>query len=326
MEYTSLGRTGLKVSRLILGTMNFGPTTAQEDCPAIMDRALELGINFIDTADIYGFKKGEGWTEKIIGKWLAQGGARRDKIVLATKAAMSMGDGPNEARCSAYYIKRACEDSLRRLGVDHIDLYQIHHIDRDTPWEELWQALDQLVRQGKVIYTGSSNFAAWHIATANQEARRRNLMGFVSEQCIYNLHNRNVEMEVLPACAGYGMGVILWSPLEGGMLAGALKKEKGKRRDSDLVKKFIKLNQAALERYETLCDKLGEAPANVALAWLLAQPTVTGPIIGPRTIEQLESTMRVLEIQLDDATLKELDEIWPGPGGAAPESYYSKSI
>jgi len=321
MQYTHLGRTGLKVSRLCLGTMNFGPETSEEDSHAIMDKALEAGINFFDTADVYGWRKGEGWTEQIIGRWLAQGGGRREQIVLATKVYNAMGDGPNDRGLSAYHIRRACEDSLRRLKTDHIDLYQMHHVDRQTPWEEIWQAMEQLVGEGKIIYVGSSNFAGWHIATANQEAAKRRFMGLVSEQSKYSLAERTAELEVLPACLEYGLGVIPWSPLASGALGGALKKFTEGRRASEGVQKIINRLRPQLEKYEALCGELGEEPANVALAWLLANPAVTSPIIGPRTMEQLTGCLRCLEIRLDEATLSQLDEIWPGPGGPAPEAY-----
>jgi aryl-alcohol dehydrogenase-like predicted oxidoreductase len=321
MQYVKLGRTGLKVSRLCLGTMNFGPLTTEKDSFAIMDRALELGINFFDTANVYGWKKGEGVTEQIIGRWFAQGGSRREKVVIATKVYGVMGDWPNESRLSAYHIKRACEESLRRLKTDHIDLYQMHHIDRDTPWEEIWQAMEQLVQQGKVIYVGSSNFAGWHIAQANCEAAQRYFMGLVSEQCLYNLAARTVEMDVLPACEAYGLGVIPWSPLAGGMLGGALAKMTEGRRAEEGRQKEIKKHRPQLEQYEALCRELGEKPADVALAWLLENPVVTAPIIGPRTMEQLEGSLRALDIKLSKKTLNKLDEIWPGPGGPAPEAF-----
>lgn len=322
MKYINLGRTGLKVSRLCLGTMNFGPHTSEEESFAIMDKGLELGINFLDTADVYGRDKGKGATEQIIGCWLAQGGGRRESIVLATKLYGQMGDGVNDRGLSAYHIKRACEESLRRLKTDHIDLYQMHHIDRDTPWEEIWQAMEQLVREGKIIYVGSSNFAGWHIVTANQIATHRNFMGLVCEQSVYSLAKRQIELEVLPACRNYGLGVIAWSPLHGGILAGAFRKHGGKSRaDLDEQQQRVEQHKEQLIQYESLCERLGEEPANVALAWLLAQPGVTGPIIGPRTMEQLVSSMRSLEITLDKSTLGELDRIWPGPGGEAPEAY-----
>lgn len=321
MEYTHLGRTGLVVSRLCLGTMNFGPHTSERDAFAIMDKALELGINFFDTANVYGWKKGEGITEQIIGRWFAQGDGRRHKVVLATKVYGSMGDWPNESKLSALHIRRACEDSLRRLQTDHIDLYQMHHIDRTTPWEEIWQAMEVLIQQGKVIYVGSSNFAGWHIAQANESARRHNLLGLVSEQSLYNLTARTIELEVIPACRAYGMGVLPWSPLGGGILGGALEKATtGRRAEESRVKKIEAL-RPQLEQYEALCRELGEHPANVALAWLLRNPVVTAPIIGPRTIEQLIGTLCALELKLTNEIVQRLEQIFPGPGGEAPEAY-----
>src|SRR5262245_61036085 len=213
MQYVRLGRTGLQVSRLCLGAMNSGPRTSEADSAAIMDRAVELGINFFDTANVYGWKRGEGVTEQIVGRWLAQGGRRRERIVLATKVFGRMGDGPNDVHLSAYHIRRACDDSLRRLGTDRIDLYQLHHVDRDTPWDEIWQAMEQLVAAGKVLYVGSSNFAAWHLALAQSAASARHLLGIVSEQSLYNLNARTLELEVIPACRGLGVGVIPYSPL-----------------------------------------------------------------------------------------------------------------
>jgi len=321
MQYTHLGRTGLLVSRLCLGTMNFGPLTTEEDSFASMDRALELGINFFPTADFHGWKKGEGWTEQILGRWFAQGGGRREKVVLATKVYSVMGDWPNESKLSAYHIRRACEESLRRMRTDHIDLYQMHHVDRDTPWEEIWQAMEQLVREGKVLYVGSSNFAGWHIAQAQCEAQRRHFMGLVSEQSLYNLNARMVELEVIPACQHYGLGVIPWSPLAGGLLGGALQKIEAGRRASPQLQKEIEAHRPQLLAYEALCAALGEEPANVALAWLLHNPAITGPIVGPRTLAQLDGSLRALELKLDEETLVRLDEIFPGPGGPAPEAY-----
>lgn len=321
MDYVKLGRTGLKVSPLCLGTMNFGPLTSEEDSFAIMDRALDLGINFFDTANVYGWKRGEGITENIIGRWFAQGGGRREKVVLATKVYGVMGDWPNESRLSALHIKRACEASLRRMQTDYIDLYQMHHIDRNTPWEEIWQAMEQLVREGKVIYVGSSNFAGWHITMANEIAARRNFLGLVSEQSLYNLKDRMVELEVMPACQHYGLGVIPWSPLAGGLLGGVLKKIEEGRRAGEGVQKALQKHRRQVESYEKYCEKIGENPADVALAWLLHQPGVTSPIIGPRTMAQLDGSLRALEIKLTDKQLKRLDQIWPGPGGTAPEAY-----
>ena len=321
MQYTHLGRTGLQVSRLCLGTMNFGPYTSEQDSFAIMDKALDLGINFFDTANVYGGKQGEGITEQIVGRWLAQGGGRREKVVLATKVYGKMGEWPNHSRLSALHIKQACEDSLRRLQTDHIDLYQMHHIDRHAPWEEVWQAMEQLVQEGKVIYVGSSNFAGWHIAQAQAAAANRHFMGLVSEQSLYNLTARTIELEVIPACEGYGLGLIPWSPLSGGVLGGILGKIAAGRRKEDWVQKRLEALRPQLERYEAFCKDQGEEPAHIALAWLLHQPAVTAPIIGPRTMEQLTGSLRALEIALSEDDLAALDDIWPGPGGAAPEAY-----
>ncbi len=321
MNYTHLGRTGLNVSRLCLGTMNFGPHTSEADSFAIMDKALELGINFFDTANVYGWKKGEGVTEQIIGRWLAQGGGRREKIVLATKVYGHMGDGPNDGKLSAYHIRKACDDSLRRLQTDHIDLYQMHHIDRETPWPEVWQAMELLVQQGKVIYVGSSNFAGWHIVQAQAAAASRHFLGLVSEQCTYSLANRTVEMEVLPACRAYGLGVVAWSPLAGGLLAGLEKVTQGRRITGQGMPESFEKHRAQLERYEKLCKELGEKPAHVALAWLLRNPVLTAPIIGPRIMDQLTGSLRSLEINLSPETIKRLDDIWPGPRGEAPEAF-----
>ncbi len=321
MLYTHLGRSGLVVSRLCLGTMNFGPQTNETDSHAIMDRAHEHGINFFDTANNYGWQLGEGITENIVGRWFAEGGERREKTVIATKVYSKMGEWPNEDKLSALAIIRQCEASLRRLQTDYIDLYQMHHIDRDCPWEEIWQAMETLVAQGKVIYVGSSNFAGWHIAMANEAAKRRNFVGLCSEQCLYNLTARTVEMEILPACKHYGLGVIPWSPLGSGVLGGALKKASQGRRAEGGVQEKIELNREKLEKYEALCEKLGEEPADVALAWLLANPVVTAPIVGPRTIQQLDGSLRALEIELSQQTMEELDAIFPGPGGPAPEAF-----
>lgn len=321
MKYTNLGRTGLKVSRLCLGTMNFGPQTTERDAFAVMDRALEHGINFFDTADVYGWKKGEGITEQILGRWFAQGGGRRDKVVLATKVYGEMGDWPNMSKLSALHIRRACEGSLARLQTDHLDLYQMHHVWRETAWDEIWQAMELLIAQGKVVYVGSSNFAGWHIAQASEAARSRHFLGLVSEQSLYNLTERTVELEVLPACAAYGMGVIPWSPLGGGLLAGVLAKAKEGRRSQESLQKHIVKHRARLELWEQFCRDLGEEPANVALAWLLANPVVSAPIIGPRTKAQLDGALRALELEITLEVRQRLDEIFPGPGGAAPEAY-----
>jgi NDP-hexose 2,3-enoyl reductase len=321
MQYTHLGRSGLTVSRLCLGTMNFGPETSDEDSHAIMDRALELGINFYDTANVYGWGENRGRTESIIGSWFAGGGGRREKVVLATKLYGSMSTWPNDRGLSALNIRRACDASLTRLKTDYVDLYQMHHVDRSTPWDEIWEAMEVLRQQGKIIYVGSSNHAGWHIAKAQETARSRNTFGLVSEQSIYNLYERTVELEVLPACQDYGLGVIPWSPLGGGLLGGILRKEPGGRSGAGRAVEALTADRDRIEAYEKFCDTLGEHPAHVALAWLLHQPAVTAPIIGPRTMAQLEGSLRALEITLDEAALAHLDEIFPGPGGSAPEAY-----
>ena len=319
MEYAKLGRTGLMVSRLCLGTMNFGPKATEPDSFAIMDRALDLGINFWDTADVYGWAKGEGVTERIIGRYFAQGGGRREKVVLATKVYGDMGDWPNQSKLSALHIRKACDESLLRMQTDYIDLYQMHHVDRNTPWEEIWQAMELLVQQGKVLYIGSSNFAGWHIAKAQAAAKQRNFLGLVSEQSHYNLRVRKPELEVIPACEDYGLGLIPWSPLAGGALGGKPQGEGG-RRTEGWTAEAIQKDRAILDRWEGLCGELGEAPADVALAWLLHQRAVTAPIIGPRTMEQLDGSLKSLEIKLDPEVLAKIDEIFPGYK-TAPEDY-----
>lgn len=328
VEHKRLGKHGVLVSNLCLGTMNFGWHTSEEDSYEIMDRALEIGINFFDTADVYGWSVENGWTEEIIGRWLAQGGGRRDAVVLATKVYNPVTRKANRPEpnsdgrsLSAPKIRKHCEGSLNRLQTDWIDLYQMHHVDRQCPWDEIWQAFDSLVKQGKVVYVGSSNFAGWDIATACQEASKRGLTGLVSEQSIYHLNNRMVELEVIPACRHYGLGLIPWSPLGGGLLGGALEKYQTGRRKDEGFEKQVRENQEKLEKFESLCRELGEPPAAVALAWLLHNPIVTAPIIGPRTVNQLESAVRATEIQLDDDVLEKLDEIFPGPGGEAPKAY-----
>jgi len=321
MEYSNLGRSGINVSRLCLGTMNFGPQATEEESFAIMDKALSLGINFFDTANVYGWKLGEGITETIIGRWLEQGNGRRENIVLASKVFGRMGEGQNDRRLSAYHIRRACDASLRRLKTDHIDLYQMHHIDRETSWDEIWQAMEMLVQQGKILYVGSSNFAAWNIAQAQCFAKERHFLGLVSEQSLYNLTARMVELEIIPTCRAFGLGMLPWSPLAGGLLGGMLEKRNQGRRNSERIVETFEMHRGQLEAYEALCTELAEEPAAVALAWLLTRPEVTAPIIGPRTQIQLEKCTRALEITLPGNVLERLEDIWPGPGGEAPEAY-----
>ena len=322
MDYTHLGRSGVSVSRICLGTMNFGAYTDADDSLQIMDHALENGINFFDTSNTYGHPRAEGVTEQIIGKWLAGGQRRREQIVLATKLYGGKGEWPNDTRLSAVNIRRSCEESLRHLGTDHIDLYQMHHVDRATPWEEIWEAMGVLRAQGKIIYVGSTNFAGWHIAQAQEAAARHGALGLVSEQSLYNLAVRAVELEVLPACQGYGLGVLPWSPLHGGMLAGILRKQSGSGRSGGgRAAETLAGLRDQVEAYEAFCAELGEDPAQVGLAWLLRQPAVTAPIVGPSSLGQLDGALRAMTIKLDEAALGRLDEIFPGPGGAAPEAY-----
>ena len=326
MQYVHLGRSGLKVSRLCLGTMNFGDATDEQTASTIMDTAVESGINFFDSADVYGgpqrpdMEKGFGTSEEIIGRWLEKSG-KRNGIVLATKCYQPMGLGPNDRRLSAYHIRQACEDSLRRLKTDRIDLYQMHHIDRFTPWEEIWQAMELLVQQGKVLYVGSSNFAGWDIATAQAEARSRRFMGLVSEQSLYNLTVRTLELEVIPACRYHGLGILPWSPLGGGLLGGVLQNISEGRRAAPEMRKTIEQYRPQLEKYEALCATLGERPGDIALAWLLHNPVVTAPVVGPRVVEQLTVALRAIDITLSAETLGALDALFPGPGGEAPQAY-----
>ncbi|HWF23157.1 MAG TPA: aldo/keto reductase [Acidimicrobiales bacterium] len=321
MDYTQLGRTGLRVSRLCLGTMNFGPQTEEPESFAIMDRAHDLGINFFDTANVYGQTKGRGATEQIVGRWINQGDGRRERTVLATKLYGDMTEWPNEGRLSALNIRRACDASLQRLQTDYIDVYQMHHVDRLTPWDEIWEAMEVLRYQGKILYVGSSNFAGWHLAKAQEAAARRNLVGLVSEQSIYNLLVRDIELEVIPAAVDYGLGIIPWSPLQGGLLGGVVGKQRdGSRRSNERSQKAVEAHRPQLEEYEAYCEELGEEPGTVALAWLLTRPGVTGPIVGPRTMEHLEGAVRALEVTLSAETLERLDRIFPGHK-TAPEDY-----
>lgn len=321
MKYTQLGRSGLSVSTLCLGTMNFGPHTEEADAYKIMDQAHEAGLNFFDTANAYGGNDRRGWTEEIIGRWIAQGGGRRERTVLATKVYGNMTDWPNDSKLSALNIRRALDASLKRLQTDHIDLYQFHHVDRDTPWDEIWQAVDVAIQQGKILYAGSSNFAGWHIASAQEAAGRRPVTGLVSEQSIYNLMERSVEREVIPAAQHYGLGLLPWSPLHGGLLGGVLQKQHdGVRRVEGRAAEALAEHHDAIAAFEAFAAELGHAPGDVALAWLLHQPAVTAPIIGPRTSSQLAAGLRALEVSLDEAALATLDKIFPGPK-TAPEDY-----
>ncbi|MBX5435892.1 MAG: aldo/keto reductase [Alicyclobacillaceae bacterium] len=323
MQYTSLGRTGMKVSRICLGTMNFGPVTDEQEAFRIMDTALELGINFFDTANTYGGDGHRGRTEEIIGRWFAQGGGRRERVVLATKVyhQIDPNDGPNDAPgLSGYKLRRHLEASLRRLQTDHVELYQMHHVDRNVSWDELWEAFELFVLQGKVVYVGASNFAGWHLVKAQAAAQARHFLGLVSEQHKYHLLCRLPELEVLPAAMDLGIGVIPWSPLAGGLLGGNVFQAAPGSRSSHL-RAEAERHRSQLEAFSQLCKELGETESTVALAWLLANPAITAPIVGPRTVQQLKDAVRAVEVTLTADVLRRLDEIFPGPGGPAPEAY-----
>ncbi|MFI6539958.1 aldo/keto reductase [Nonomuraea sp. NPDC050547] len=330
MEYTHLGRSGLQVGRLALGTMNFGPLTDEATSHRLLDLAVDSGVNLVDTADVYGadankqvygLEPEKGRTEEIIGTWLSKTPSRRDQIVLTTKAYGAMGPGVNDIRLSARRLRRACEESLRRLNTDHLDIFMLHHVDRSTPWEEIWAALSLLRRQGKVLYFGTSNHAAWHIVRGQSAAERLGEFGFVVEQSIYSLMRRTIELEVLPACRDLGIGVLPYSPLHGGLLSGILRKREIARGRAGRAEAGLREDRDRVERYERLCDEIGEHPAAVGLAWLLHQPGVTAPIAGARTVEQLTLALKALTIRLDEDRLAALDAIFPGPGGPAPEAY-----
>ena len=280
----------------------------------------------VHDVDVYGgpqtanMAKGFGIAEEVIGRWLQLSG-RRDDIVLATKVYQPMGLGPNDRRLSAFHIRRACEASLRRLQTDHIDLYQMHHVDRTTPWDEIWQAMEQLIRDGKITYVGSSNFAAWDIATAQAEATARQLVGLTSDQSLYNLAKRTVELEVIPALHHLGIGLIAYSPLHAGVLAG-VRHNAGDddAKPASVAQQHVDALGAQLKAYEALCAQVGVEPAHMALAWLLHNPVVAATIVGPTNLDELHSGLRSLAVHLDPETLQRLDEIWPGPG-EAPQAY-----
>lgn len=319
MKYRPLGRSALKVSALCLGTMNFGPRTSEAESFAVLDAAVEAGVNFIDTANQYGGSLGVGTTETILGRWLARHPGRRDRLVIATKVHEPMSDDINDRGLSARHIQMACDASLKRLGLDHIDLYQMHHIDRAAPIEEIWQAMDRLIAQGKITYVGSSNFPGWAIARASEKAIARQRLGLVSEQSLYNLIERRAELEVIPACEAYGLGLIPWSPLAGGLLAGGAAAPEGRRGTPEALKAAA-AREAQLAAFRALCDDLGQTPSAIALAWLLNQPAVTATIIGPRDRSQFTAALAAVDVELGDEALARIDAIFP-PCGPAPEAY-----
>ncbi|MFJ1804306.1 MULTISPECIES: aldo/keto reductase [unclassified Streptomyces] len=326
MRYTHLGRTALQISGICLGTLNLGVRADELESYAILDTAVDYGINFVDTANQYGWQKYKGFSEDFLGSWFAQGGGRREKTVLATKVGNPMSEWPNESGLSARHIIASCEASLRRLGTDWIDLYQMHHIDRHAPWPEVWQAMETLTQQGKVRYVGSSNFAGWHIAEAQESAERRNFLGLVSEQSVYNLVTRHIELEVIPACVRYGVAVLPWSPLHGGLLSGVLRKlseDRAMKSGQGRAAEAMELHRDAIAAYEKLCAEIDAEPAEVGLAWVMSRPGVTAPVVGPRSVEQLDSAVRAMDLRLSDDVLKRLDALFPpvGKGGPGPEAW-----
>lgn len=321
MEYTHLGRTALKVSDLCLGTLNLGVRASDEESFAILDTALDRGVNFLDTANHYGWQKHKGYTEEFLGSWLARDGGRRERVVLATKAGKPMSDRPNDTGLSARHLIASCEESLRRLRTDWIDLFQMHHVDRHAPWDEVWQAMETLTQQGKVRYVGSSNFAGWHIAEAQEAAHRRHFLGIVSEQSVYNLATRYVELEVIPACRKYGVAVLPWSPLHGGLLSGVLRKTAegtAAKGAQGRAAEALRTRREAVAAYEELCAECGADPAEVGLAWVRSRPGVTAPVIGPRSVAQLESALDSRGLELPPEVLERLDALFPPPGNGGP--------
>ncbi len=320
MEYRNLGRTGVKVSPLCLGCMMFGNRTGPEDSYAIIDRALEAGINFLDTANVYS----RGESEKTTGEALKRNG-QRDKVILATKVHGSMGEGPNDRGNSRRHIIEQCEASLRRLQTDWIDLYQIHRPQSDIPIDETLRALDDLVRAGKVRYLGTSTFAAWQCVESLWASQRFNLNRFVCEQPPYNLLDRRIERELLPMARTYGYGIIPWSPLAGGLLTGKYKRNEdapensrfSRRQDSPRVTPAM---FDGVEGLQPLADDKSCTMAQLALAWCLRQPGVTAPIIGPRTMSQLEDNLGALQVTVNDQDCETIDRL-NGPGQAASPFY-----
>lgn len=321
-----LGRGGPRISRLALGTVNIGGRVDERQAHRLLDHAVACGLNLVDTANIYGWRVYKGYTEEVIGRWLAMAPARRDDVLLATKVGNPMAGGPNDGGLSARHIVAACEASLRRLGTDRIDLYQMHRVDPTVGWDELWQAMQLLTTQGKVRYVGSSNFAGWHLVAAQAAAADRDLEGLVSEQCLYNLVSREAELEVLPAARACGMGVLVWSPLHGGLLSGVL----GKAAEGTAVKSAQGRAAAALAaqperiaRYERFCAEVGRDPAEVGLAWVLSRPEVTAAVIGPRLPTHVDGAMRALATPLSGEELAHLEALFPavGAGGPAPTAW-----
>lgn len=332
MKYTKLGRSQMTVSKVCLGTMFFGSRTSEEEAFRIMDRCLEMGINFFDTANTYGGPGNHGRSEEIIGHWLAQGGGRRDQVVLATKVYGNMSDTaiPNEEPgISAYKVRKQSADSLRRLQTDHIDLYQVHHFVRGIAPEEFWGIFERLVNDGKLLYVGTSNFPGWGLAKFQMQAWQRGFMGLISEQTQYNLLNRAPELEVLPAAKDFGIGILAYMPLAGGLLTGKVRSQEGSRTQSVEREYGIQLSgeNPQFSQFSQLCREIGETETAVAIAWTLAHPEVHAAIVGIRTMQHLEGLERAAELELSPEVMHRLDEIFdinhgrPLRPGPAPEAY-----
>lgn len=318
MKYRTLGRSSLKVSPLCLGTMDFGDETDEDEAIRITHAAMDAGINFIDTANVYN----AGVSEEMVGRALAQDN-RRDRVVLATKVSNPMGDGPNRRGSSRYHIMRQCEDSLRRLRTDRIDLYQLHFMDLSTPPEESMRALEDLARQGKVLYTGCSKWTPGWMMEAMAVCERYGWPKLVSEQPPYNLCDRSIENELVWFCQRHGVGIIPWAPIAGGILSGKYSKE-GKGPSGSRYDGFNRrLTPEAVERaqkLQPLADEKGASLAQYCLAWVMNQPGITAPITGIRKMEHLEANLKAAEIEFTGEELKRIDEI--APPGTAVSDYY----
>lgn len=321
MQYTKLGRSNMTVSKICLGTMHFGTVTPEDESYRIMDKALEMGINFFDTANVYGRSAYCGRTEEIMGNWFQQGADRRDRTVLATKVYGNMVGSPppnEDAGLSAYKVRKHAADSLKRLQTDHIDLYQVHHIDARISLEEFWTTFDRLINNGDVLYMGTSNYPGWGLAKYQMYAWQHGMVGFVSEQCQYNLLSRYPELEVFPAAQDFGIGIIPYMPLGGGLLTGKKTAAAGSR--TAQVEKEYDMDMSTntqLEAFSALCKEIGEPEHVVAIAWVLANPAVTSAIVGPRTVGHLDGLDRAAELQLDPAHITRLNDIFNINSGRA---------
>jgi aryl-alcohol dehydrogenase-like predicted oxidoreductase len=325
MEYRTLGRTGVKVAPLALGTDNFANPTPEDESIRVIHAALDAGLNLVDTANSYA----AGESERIVGKAVRTAGVPRDRVLVSTKVHYPTGDGPNDRGNSRLHVLRACEDSLRRLGLDHIDLYQTHRPDMDVPLDETLGALDDLVRQGKVRYIGSSTAPAWHVVESVLTSDRRGLARIVCEQSPYNLLDRRIENELVPACERHGLGIIAWSPLAMGMLAGRYASADAPSADSRAAVRggiyAERVTAAGVEvgnRFAALAREAGHEPARLAALWVKDQPGITAPIIGPKTVAQLTNLLPVLEQRLDDGLRAACDELSP-PGGVVASFFNS---